>query len=768
MLRAKRIVVLSDGTGNAASSIWRTNVWRTFNLIDLSSGEQITKYDDGVGSSSFKIFAFFAGAVGFGLKRNVIDLYKFLCRNYQPGVHIYAFGFSRGAYTIRVLISLILTEGLVPYVSEADLHMRSRDAYRSFRAERFHTILRIETLFRKLRDAASSIADKLSGRAPYSKSVNTPVDSVEFIGVWDTVAAYGLPIEEMTRGVSQWIFPLGLPERTLDSRVKRACHAIALDDERTTFHPVLWTEHTESPALPDANGRRWLKDERISQVWFAGVHSNVGGGYPDDSLAHVPLYWIMNEARTRGLVFKGPPGSQPDAFLSVLSASNKNGRQYDSRSGLKTYYRYGPRNVAELCNTKFSRREFVYIPMPKIHESVLARLRSDLTAYAPIGLPEVYEIATHDGRVIPSNTGDAVPTNDIFETNAEARARFYRQQDVWDLVWLRRIVYFITLGITAYLVLFRLFNKVIPEREHTTELRPVSDFVRLFESILPGVFRIWTDAYATNPARFLLALLALATFLWIGAKLRGQIADFMRAIWKSRAQECSVQKSLLHSAIFRIRTNKVYTLIFRAFKFDVLPALGVISVLVFAWAAGTPVTHLVTNLVDLTGVFCREGDEYKLRTLEEREMSPPIVFHTSDVCAGTGVLARKGEKYLVRITITDPWSDGWIPATPSGFVTVSVPSFVSRLVMRLAAPLRRVYFRPWFALIGRIGATGSDEDYLDPIQDGKDFLGTTIRAQRNGELFLYVNDALLPVPGIGGLFYLNNSGAAVVVITRLR
>ena len=119
---------------------------------------------------------------------------------------------------------------------------------------------------------------------------------------------------------------------------------------------------------------------------------------------------------------------------------------------------------------------------------MLARLRSDSTAYAPIGLPEVYEIATHDGRIIPSNTGDAVPTNDIFETNAEARARFYRQQDVWDLVWLRRIVYFIALGITAYLVLFRLFNKVIPEREHTTELRPVSDFVRLFESILPEVF----------------------------------------------------------------------------------------------------------------------------------------------------------------------------------------------------------------------------------------------------------------------------------------
>src|ERR1044071_6399026 len=111
----KRIVLLSDGTGNAASKVWRTNVWRVFQALDLTSPQQVALYDDGVGTSSFKPLAILGGAFGWGLKRNVIDLYKFLCRNYRPGSQIYAFGFSRGAFTVRVLIGLIAREGLIPF-----------------------------------------------------------------------------------------------------------------------------------------------------------------------------------------------------------------------------------------------------------------------------------------------------------------------------------------------------------------------------------------------------------------------------------------------------------------------------------------------------------------------------------------------------------------------------------------------------------------------------------------------------------------------------
>ena len=86
----RNIVLLSDGTGNSAKAVFKTNVWRLFQLLDLRDpGRQIAFYDDGVGTSSFKLFAALGGIFGFGLKRNVIALYSFCCRNYRPGDRIY-------------------------------------------------------------------------------------------------------------------------------------------------------------------------------------------------------------------------------------------------------------------------------------------------------------------------------------------------------------------------------------------------------------------------------------------------------------------------------------------------------------------------------------------------------------------------------------------------------------------------------------------------------------------------------------------------------
>ncbi len=135
---SKRIILLSDGTGNSAAKVWRTNVWRTFESIDLTKPDQIAIYDDGVGTSSFKPAAILGGAFGFGLKRNVLTLYKFLCRNYKSssdyqhdGVmsgddEIFAFGFSRGAFTIRVLVGFVLDQGLVKFETEEQLNKKPR------------------------------------------------------------------------------------------------------------------------------------------------------------------------------------------------------------------------------------------------------------------------------------------------------------------------------------------------------------------------------------------------------------------------------------------------------------------------------------------------------------------------------------------------------------------------------------------------------------------------------------------------------------------
>ena len=192
-------------------------------------------------------------------------------------------------------------------------------------------------------------------------------------------------------------------------------------------------------------------------MWFAGVHSNVGGGYPDDSLAYIPLNWIMSEAQACGLVYKTPPAADPDALTHVKGARDKDGRLYDSRKGLGSYYRYGPRKILDLCHMRFSRHpdDEVEIAVPKIHESALRRIRQGAHIYAPIGFPPEYEVVTEDGRIL-------LPSQNDFETSQQAQARAKAQEQVWNLVWARRVVYFATVAATLHLLLYPLGRALPP------------------------------------------------------------------------------------------------------------------------------------------------------------------------------------------------------------------------------------------------------------------------------------------------------------------
>jgi uncharacterized protein (DUF2235 family) len=769
-----KIVLLSDGTGNSAAKVWRTNVWRVYEYLDLTRSDQAAKYDDGVGSSAFKPLALLGGAVGWGLKRNVIDLYKFVCRNYrpasaadpsQPGSKIYAFGFSRGAFTVRILVGLILQQGLVPYHSESDLHARAKDAYRAFRAEKFHSVLRVELVFRKIRDALVLIRSRLTGRKRYDKKDNIEVPSIEFIGVWDTVAAYGLPIEEMTRGVSQWIWPLELPTRTLDHRVRRACQALALDDERTTFHPVLWNEAGEQQPAPDENGKRWLKDERISQVWFVGVHSNVGGGYPDDALAYIPLYWMMEEAKARGLIFKAPP-ADPDAFRRAASARDKDGRQYDSRAGLAGYYRYGPRKIAGLSHMRLSRNEgdSVDIDLPKIHESGLLRLRSNSNAYAPIGLPARYAVAAFNGQIVEG-------VDNPYETPLEALARAEEQEKIWNFVWLRRIVYFATVAASFHLAAFWLFHDLRRERELESPIRLVSESVRLLESLLPRqAVRWWTDYYAANPVSFTIGVTAVAFLIWFGAKLGGHITDSMRIIWRSRPKASTLHGSMLHNAIYLFRSSPPYQAVLRIGKRHVLPFLSAMFLL---WLGIGATSHFLFNVFDSTGLFCHGTNVANLERLGKAgdHSTKEIVFPTNALCFATGTYLEQGAKYSVTIVEDSPWADNAPqqahPTRPGGFKTAELSNW--RKVPTLAAlPLRRALFRRWFTVIARVGAAGISEEFIDPVQISANvYRGRTETVGRDGELFLYVNGPVIGLPWFTDAFYRNHRGTAHITVKRL-
>ena len=411
---------------------------------------------------------------------------------------------------------LICEQGLVSYRTEEELDRKVATAYRAHRAECFKSRFQIEWVFRKLRNLFVS--------AKHDKT-QRPVDHIAFLGLWDTVAAYGLPVDEMTRGVSRYLWPLELPDRQLNPLVRKACHALSLDDERTTFHPLLWDESPETVAT----GTRGTDSERITQVWFAGVHSNVGGGYPDDSLAHVSLTWILSEAKRRGLTLKEAPGADPDAFKRVCSTQDKDGRIYDSRNGLSGYYRYGPRSVAALSDTRYSddKRDCVKIAMPKIHESVFARIAVDAHLYAPVGLPPTYEILTYDEKIVaPDKVG--------YETSKAARGREKTQEHVvGSSIWRRRIIYFLTVIASVYLLAYPVASQLTAADEYTSRLRPLSDVIRMVGMALPGAISSrWINAYARDPLSFVLHAGLVALLLWLSASLRSRITDQMRCAWR--------------------------------------------------------------------------------------------------------------------------------------------------------------------------------------------------------------------------------------------
>jgi uncharacterized protein (DUF2235 family) len=542
----KKIILLSDGTGNAAGKVWRTNVWRLFQHLELKGAGQIAIYDDGVGTSNFKPLALLGGVFGWGLKRNVLNLYKFLCRNYLAGDQIYAFGFSRGAFTIRVVAGLALNQGLPNFLNETDLDRKARAAYRAYCHNKY-SAWNLQYPFRLLRYL-------------WDKTFYTPcerkISEIEFVGLWDTVAAYGLPIDEMTRGVNRWLWPLELPNRDFHPAIRKARHALAIDDERATFHPVLWNENAANTVQSGQSRETKAEGEKLLQVWFTGMHSNVGGGYPDDSLANVSLAWMMAEAKLAKLAFKDTPGAEPDALLSTDSAKDKDGRLYDSRSGLGGYYRYSPRKMAEFYDAmppsvdakgqpSKDAKGKPFKPVPKIHESVFGRIRVGAHLYAPIGLPADYEIVTTKDVMVntapPPLFEDVLPRiepnadqPDICDNLAEGSAaatRHAAQQGIWDIVWRKRVIYFLTVFVTGYLLLYPLFRDNYAFQELRTPLRMVSDIIRMLGTVLPSMASRWVDAYARDPAWFMVWAFLVGFLLWISARLGGSINDRMRLLW---------------------------------------------------------------------------------------------------------------------------------------------------------------------------------------------------------------------------------------------
>jgi uncharacterized protein (DUF2235 family) len=757
---ARRLILLSDGTGNSAAKLAKTNVWRVYQAIDLTTGDQIAMYDDGVGTSPVKFLAAIGGAFGWGLKRNVLALYKFVCRNYQPGDRIYGFGFSRGAFTIRVLMGLLLTQGVVRWHSEEELDLLAKEAYRAYRAERYRRKASLSRIGRWIRNGTVALRNRLLGLKPYTKARNVEIGSVAFLGLWDTVDAYGMPIKELKVGIDRFIWPLYFDSRKLNPKVELACHALALDDERATFHPLVWDESEEDPAK-----------KRIYQEWFAGMHSNVGGGYPDDALAHVPLLWILGHAAGAGLAFK------PGAVDQYRLAASPYGRMYDSRSGLSSYYRYAPRKVES------------YDLRPKIHESVYLRIANGADQYAPISLP------------VPDQCEEAYDLT-------------------WDTVWWRRVAYWLMVALTVGLA--SLMFKPWPLGDIDDAASTITGWlVSAAKSATPEMLAPFLNRLLESAAMTLILLAAIvATFMWAGV-LEGRIRDRAAGIWKVRATQSQAEWNKQSRRRWRALTSLAVG----------LAALGFAAALIMGaemrWRIGTGIAlavavplffvrrkfdedregrpakasrgwglrfaHAIRTSPGLTGLWERlanrvipflfamalllvgalalnrvgfgllsaGGAVCKSRapaTALAPGQEKVVVFATSDPCFATGVRLEEGVKYRIEMKPETPWKDD----------TIEVPSlegFSSRdpaapWYMRLAVPLRRDMSAKWFTPFARIGRLSPSDRPLGKVTELDD-LG------RSGELFLFVNDAVIGLPWIWDRFYANNQGTATVAIRRV-
>lgn len=280
----KRIITCSDGTWNKPGKKDRgqevkTNVVKMYDCI-CSTGandiKQVKIYDEGVGTGYTWKDRVLGGATGSGIDKNIKDIYEFIMLNYEVGDELYLFGFSRGAYTARSIGGFIRNCGIL-------------------KRENIHLVDKAYLLYRDRNDYTYPDSDLMkSFRANYCVEDITPI---HFMGVWDTVGALGVPLPwYRIANMNRYKFH----DVKLSSFVKHAYHALAIDEKRSLFSPTLWERSKTVLETED-------HPQKLEQRWFAGVHSNVGGGYADCYLSNICLKWLMDKAAEAGLCYNEPP-----------------------------------------------------------------------------------------------------------------------------------------------------------------------------------------------------------------------------------------------------------------------------------------------------------------------------------------------------------------------------------------------------------------------------------------------------------------------------
>lgn len=709
--KPKNIVLASDGTGNSAGKKNDTNVWRICLAVDRLDAkddqgqplEQVFFYDDGVGTESFKPLRLLTGAFGVGVSENIRDLYASLVRAYEPGDQIYLFGFSRGAFTVRSLAGLILRCGVVnkrECASDDDLRSKVKLAFQRYRESYYKKQPGLAAAFKA--DHGVPVTD-----ATGNKTKDVPI---QFIGVWDTVGAVGVPFDWL-RPVVDRIYPLQFHDQSFSEKVNCGCHALAIDDERQTFHPILWDEG---------------EHRKVHQVWFTGMHSNVGGGYPRQGLAHVTLYWMMQHAYDEGLRF------HDDAVEQARIAADVQDKLYDSRSGLAAYYRYLPRDIGALCEKHCHGRL-------RIHESALDRVEGFSKGYLPTNLPL-------DGSArlaVEPDTSKAQPSPParLPAALSAAAATWRSEQDgVTRVVTYRRWLYLCLLlatGLLTFVALYAKFAHVV------VEAGPPVSGLGWFGQVVLKLLSPFTPGILDEPLHFI--LLARPEFWIVSAVvfsgllvLRGALKSGQAAIGE-KMWRAAFPTAFAPGPAAATRRSR-----------------GPLRAVAGAGLVALALLVLLTGSLGLEAfgyTHCTASGVTTLH-LDAETRSKTLEFSADQPCASAGLRVEEGERYRVTLSSEKDWAD-WkdkdISASPSGFSSQSQPMLIP------FAPLRRVRSEPWFKVMAEVG----DETY-GIGEDGE------IVVKDDGELFLYVNDVLCKICPLSlQPLYGNNKGAAKITIERL-
>ena len=390
----KNIVLLLDGTSNEIKTN-RSNILRLYGTLKKSE-DQLVYYDPGVGTLGGdgawsriwrKTVEIWGMATGWGLDQNVKEAYRFLIENYDDGKRsdgpdedrdrIYIFGFSRGAYSARILAGFIHAFGLVE-----PRGMNLIDyAYRAYK---------------RINDRKEGTFDEIR---LYERILRPDKPPIQCLGLFDTVASV----------IESGRFGFRLKKHAFtktNTSVVSIRHAVAIDERRTMFRPQLWP--LDVSFLRNRFDPNDATPQDAKEVWFAGVHGDVGGGYPEaqSSLAKLPLHWMIEQTQAEGLLYKTRTvnelvlGTREDRDYT---RPDPVGRKHNSMNWAWAILEFLPRLKPE-----DSKRPSIFgitIPLfeprtipegARIHGSVDVRMA--MSNYKPPNLPTTYEVEPWDEK----------------------------------------------------------------------------------------------------------------------------------------------------------------------------------------------------------------------------------------------------------------------------------------------------------------------------------------------------------------------------------